>query len=83
MPMYQYTCPACGWQGERIVKIADRDEQLCEVRVILKADIHSASFGPDGRTGLAGVVEDSALCQAKLVREEIALNAKMGHRWMP
>lgn len=27
---YVYKCPSCGWEGERICSIAERDKQECE-----------------------------------------------------
>ncbi len=30
MPMYTYTCPACGAECSKTVKIDDRDSQFCE-----------------------------------------------------
>lgn len=64
MPVYTYRCPACGWTGDRIVKLAERDEQRCE-----------ASKEENAKS--------EHKCDGELVREEIALNAKMGHRWLP
>ena len=29
MPVYQYSCPVCDTDEDRIVKIADRDAQHC------------------------------------------------------
>jgi len=89
MPIYQYKCPACGWQGERIVNIAARDEQLCEANRFksvgdeedarTRATLDTLTASTDG----APAVTFSPSCGAALVREEIALNAKMGHRWTP
>lgn len=30
MPIFDYTCWPCGWTGERMVKIDERDRQVCE-----------------------------------------------------
>lgn len=30
MPMYTYVCPACEASYDKIVKIDDRDRQICE-----------------------------------------------------
>lgn len=29
MPQYEYQCPGCGWEGTRIVKMDERDKQVC------------------------------------------------------
>jgi putative FmdB family regulatory protein len=29
MPIYDYRCPRCGWVGENVVPMFDRDGQLC------------------------------------------------------
>lgn len=59
---YEYECPACGWRGERICKIAERDDQRCE-------EAATAADAPQRQ------------CDAKLKREEISLNSKMGTQW--
>jgi len=33
MPMYTYYCPVCGWRGDRITPIVDRDRQLCACKL--------------------------------------------------
>ena len=33
MPIYDYVCPNCGWEGELIVRSISRDAQLCEARI--------------------------------------------------
>lgn len=31
MPTYEYHCPACHWNAERIVAIDERDKQTCSM----------------------------------------------------
>jgi len=32
--LYEYQCPSCGWKGERVTRIADRDNQTCDEPVL-------------------------------------------------
>lgn len=66
--LYSYRCPGCEWVGDRILKIVDRDEQVCG-RVL--------------RTGVSagGHSIKEFRCWNKLIREEIALIAKLGDQW--
>ena len=29
MPIHEYRCPGCGWEGERVVNASERDSQRC------------------------------------------------------
>jgi len=67
MPMYSYVCDTCGMTGDRVVKIAERDDQSCK-RAIPCSESATAESCP---------------CDGKLVREEVALTALMSHSWQP
>lgn len=67
MPIYKYTCPHCEAKVERIVKIADRDNQIC-------ATENDGGIDPEH----AGYI-----CGAQLIREEITETANMRHYWQP
>lgn len=63
--LYEYSCPNCGWKGDRVSRIADRDNQHCDQRIAAT---------------LPGQ-EDLGLCNEKLVREEYSLTARMPDQW--
>lgn len=65
MPAYNYKCPQCGHEEERIVSLDERDKQFCSKQLCFALI--------DGETG--------ALCGIKLEREEIALTARMPDAW--
>lgn len=68
MPLHSYKCPVCNWTGDRIVKTDERDKQVCN------RTIEVGGLSPNPLEGT---------CLGELKREEIALNAKMRHQWMP
>lgn len=63
--LYEYTCPRCGWKGERLCKIAERDSQLCEQQIAAT---------------LPGQ-EELGICNEPLVREEISQTAALPNQW--
>lgn len=96
MPIYEYVCNRCGWKGSRIVRDAtQRDEQKCEEVVdlagldvlwernaagqieIVSTSVVELGTQRDPRAVLRGP------CEARLARDEISLNSKMRHQWMP
>ncbi len=81
MPTYDYKCPECGWTGSRRCKVADRDAQTCDVRIITDFDWRSVSIMPDGSMQPEGTVRDSQVCGKPLVRDEISLTASMSYNW--
>jgi hypothetical protein len=72
MPMYNFLCPKCGWCGDRIAKMDERDEQKCGQ--IYGKPVEDDPVAPDNAT-------EWKECDGVLTREEISLNAKMAHMW--
>lgn len=63
--LYEYKCPKCGWEGQRLSRIADADNQYCNQPV------------PESEDENANIIE----CGAKLEREEISVTSKMANQW--
>jgi hypothetical protein len=66
--LYTYTCPSCGWTGDRICRIAEADSQHCENLVTTEAE----AIKPCG---------EQRSCNATLQREEIPLTSRMINQW--
>ena len=93
MPIYHFTCPVCNWSGDRITKLADRDTQVCGRDVQIAGIDPAFEIRPDGKVTMTevsivplGTQRDKRAvlrypCEGQLTREEIGLNAKMGHFW--
>jgi hypothetical protein len=96
MPIYEYVCPRCAWKGSRIVRDKEqRDEQKCEAIIPLAGlDV----LWERNAAGQIEIVSTSVVelgtqcdpnavlrgpCEAPLARDEISLNSKMRHQWMP
>lgn len=56
MPVYDFYCPGCGWEGERTCTIEQRDKQYCEngSYAPMKRRISSALFKFTGRVTPGG-----------------------------
>lgn len=66
---YAYTCPSCGWTGDRITTIAKRDEVVCD---------QPYKHQVEGPVALAV----ASTCKSLLKRDEdIALTSNMGIQW--
>ena len=48
MPTYEYQCRKCGWGGDRVVRIADRDKQHCQT-IVCDAPLERQVAAPLGR----------------------------------
>jgi putative FmdB family regulatory protein len=44
MPLYDYSCTKCGWNGERNVVVAARDQQTCECNNALRRHVSAPLF---------------------------------------
>lgn len=75
MPRYIYNCPECNLVTARIVKMDDRDAQVCGTRVPIIYKL------PEKYEKELLVTYRQALCKGMLVREEISETAKMGLQW--
>lgn len=42
MPTYDYKCPECGHESERVCKIAERNDQYCECCMTQMKQVHKA-----------------------------------------
>lgn len=82
MPMYNYRCPTCKATDSRIVKIAERDNQTCTTRVIVKATINGYSL-TSGGIAPDGYVDETKPCGTILEREEIPETAFTPYGWRP
>ncbi len=78
--LYSYRCPSCGWSGDRLCRIADRDSQNCD-QVISHTPAEIAEANeleiPVDLWGSKPIVR----CEASLNREEISVTAKMAEQW--
>jgi hypothetical protein len=72
MPRYEYQCPKCCRRLSRIVKLANRDIQVCG-EPFVAADADSAD-APDAPV---------MACDGDLVREEISETAMTPYSWRP
>lgn len=68
--MYEYTCPACKWEGTVVCQMSARDEQTCAQRAKLKEKT------PDGNEQDVDVAHHET-CRAKLIRTEIPSSVVM------
>jgi hypothetical protein len=55
MPLYDYTCASCGWQGTRIVAMTLRDEAVCHNLVERRAGTLSPCSAALTRTEISDV----------------------------
>lgn len=67
--LYSFKCESCGWTGDRLCKIAERDEQVC-----------NRDLGPGLVSGVSEI-EVRMICDGKLVREVISKTANMSFQW--
>lgn len=71
---YEYECLSCGWKGERICRMVDRDALRCEEFIWCTDTLDPNVEG--------GHVHTCAhVCGGKLRREEISLTSKMANQW--
>lgn len=80
MPAYDYTCPACGHKEERIVKMEERDEQVCGSPVTVGGLKRFLGVHAD-ESEHNQTIAASATCAVKMERDEIALTARMSDAW--
>lgn len=83
MPAYDYTCPVCGHREERIVKMEERDEQVCNRPYTLEETRELAASLVAGERIIElgqGAIGD-VRCSGNLERDEIALTARMSDQW--
>lgn len=67
MPVYSYTCPICRAKLDRIVLLTTTDDkQTCNEKIT---------------TECSNGGESTYLCQGELVKDEIAVTAKMAQQW--
>lgn len=64
MPIYEFHCPSCGHEEERITKYADRNDQLCG-----KCELET-NFKPTYRFNSTGLPNGFASTRSKSRREE-------------
>lgn len=75
MPTYTYTCPECGWTGDRTASIANRNKQRCHNKV---------DRGPRAKPGetVMDVLLVDVDCGAKLTKDEIPESqGRCSHNW--
>ena len=73
MPIYEYECANCGWKGDRMCSMADRDAQICGNRPTDEV-LPGLEPGPIVnaiRTQTEAERERFFKCDTKLVRDEI------------
>lgn len=80
---YDYSCSVCGWRGERVAALAERDALRCDNPVEAASEVGLGLKGT-GFLRTDGTSSVRVPCGAQLVRDDgVALTAKMSHRWQP
>ena len=72
--LYSYKCPSCGWIGDRLCKIAERDHQVCTQAT---NEVVGHNYDPE----YVAPITLYKPCGANLIREEISQTARMGAQW--
>lgn len=88
MPCYDYTCPSCGWEGERIVPMRAADNQCCSAPVgdppvECLASLQRVEVSlPQGGPAVRGMQQGAVMADGSFVPGHFGKSAAKRRQWL-